>query len=310
VFEALQGFITVSVPIVLGYLLARGGALSADTGKQLNLLAVNVLIPVLLFQVMAESKPEVLFSKLALVSLLAALAMFLVYTLVAGLVWRRQVATVTVGALAAGYTNANNIGLPIALHMLGNPALVAPVVLFQTSLFAPVGLAIMAAATAPTQRGTKPIWRVALRALASPIVVGSLSGLAVSVLDWELPTVLMEPLALVGGGGIPVMLIAFGVSLRGRTVLAAGSQRRDVLLASALKLVGMPLASWILADFIFGLDPASVYAATTLAALPTAQNVYNYALRYEANPLLARDTITLTTLGAAPLVFLLAALFH
>ncbi|MDR3359145.1 MAG: AEC family transporter [Bifidobacteriaceae bacterium] len=143
-FEAFEGFITVSVPIAVGYLVARSGLLTARTGVELNRLAVTVLMPVLLFTILSEAEPSTLFSHLALVSLLAAVAMFALYVLLAGLFWRRGAGELAVGAMAAGYTNANNIGLPIALHMLGDPTLVAPIVLFQTGVFAPVGLTILA----------------------------------------------------------------------------------------------------------------------------------------------------------------------
>jgi predicted permease len=99
------------------------------------------------------------------------------------------------------------------------------------------------------------------------------------------------------------------MSLHGRPLLAKGGERPDALLASAMKLLVMPLVAWILGRFAFGLDLAGCFAVTVLAALPTAQNVFNYALRYDASPILARDAVTITTLGAAPLVLLLAALF-
>jgi predicted permease len=357
VFDALQGFVTVSVPILAGYAIARTGVLGPGASRQMNLLAVSFLMPVLLFLIMSEAAPATLFSPLALVSLLAAVAMFLVYSLVAALVWHRDASEATVGALASGYTNANNIGLPIALHMLGNPALVAPVVLYQTGVFAPVALAVLAArhgrprragaepgagepthgcpgpgraqtrgltapgGTAPGtgvsggarerrpgRPGDRSAWRVALGALVNPIVLGSLGGAAVSVTGLELPPLVADPLDLIGGGAIPVMLIAFGMALPGRPVLAKGPERRDVVLASALKLFAMPLVAGLLGGFVFGLDAAGVYAVVTLAALPTAQNVFNFALRYESSVILARDAVTITTLGAAPMVFVVAAL--
>ncbi|MDR1441192.1 MAG: AEC family transporter [Bifidobacteriaceae bacterium] len=308
-FDALQGFITVSVPIVLGYLIARFNVIAPETAKQLNLLAVTVLIPVLLFVIMSESDPRLLFSRMALVSFLAAAAAFLAYALIAGLAWRPGGAAVTVGALAAGYTNAGNIGLPIATHMLGDPALVAPIVLFQTGLFAPIGLAILAAFTKHDRAaGSLPVWKTILGAICNPIVIGSLSGMAVAATHWQVPLVVMEPVRLIAGGGIPVMLIAFGMSLRDTPVLAKNSPRRQIALISVIKLLAMPLAAWTLARFVFGLGPAAVYAVTAMAALPTAQNVFSYATRYEASPILARDAVTVTTLGAAPMVFIVAAL--
>jgi predicted permease len=309
VFEALQGFVTVSVPIVVGYLIARFRVITPESAQQLGLLAVNVLIPVLLFVTMAESEPRLLFSRLALASFLAAIAVFALYALVAGLIWRPGVAAVTVGALAAGYNNAANIGLPIAAHMLGDPALVAPIVLFQTALFAPVGLGILAVAAKRRDHGAgAPLWKAVAGAIGSPIVIGSLTGLAVSALGLTVPVVMMEPIRLVAGGAIPVMLIAFGMSLKQTPVLAKTAERGQIIFASAVKLLVMPVVAWALGRFVFGLDAAGVYAVTTMAALPTAQNVFNYASRYDTSVILARDSVTLTTLGAAPLVFVVAAL--
>jgi predicted permease len=149
---------------------------------------------------------------------------------------------------------------------------------------------------------------VVLTALANPIVIGSLGGLICAGTGLTVPAWLMDPIDMVGRAAIPVMLIAFGMALRGRKLLAKGGGRRDVILASALKLVAMPLTAYLLARFAFGLTAAGIYAATVLAALPTAQNVFNYASRYQQGVILARDSITITTLGAAPLVLAIAAL--
>ncbi|MDR1634076.1 MAG: AEC family transporter [Bifidobacteriaceae bacterium] len=316
-FAALQGFVTVSVPIVVGYLIARFRVVTPQTAKQLNLLAVNALVPVLLFVIMSEAEPRLLFSSLAMTSFLAAVAVFAAYGLAAGLIWRPGGSALTVGALAAGYTNAGNIGLPIAMHMLGDPALVAPIVLFQTGFFAPIGLAVLAVFAKRRDSGppavadkrlAAPVGKAIAGAIFSPIVIGSLTGVAVSATHWTVPLVAMEPIRLIAGGAVPIMLIAFGMSLRETPVLAKTSARGQVALITGMKLLVMPLTAWTLGRFVFGLDPAGVYAVTTMAALPTAQNVFNYSIRYDASPILARDSVTLTTLGAAPMVFVVAAL--
>lgn len=45
-----------------------------------------------------------------------------------------------------------------------------------------------------------------------------------------------------------------------------------------------------------------------LAALPTAQNVFNYAQRYATGRTIARDTVFLTTIGCVPVLFLVVLL--
>jgi predicted permease len=305
VFGALSGFVVVSVPIVVGYIVARTGILGPDAGYGLHRLVFFVLMPVLIFTVIAEADIADVFSPLVPVSLIAALAMFAVYAITARLAWKQGAGGLTVGALAAGYTNANNIGFPIAVHMLGNPTVVAPIVLMQTVIFAPIALTILDGADGDR----RPVHKVISGALVNPIVIGSMAGLAACLIPAKLPAIVMEPLSLVGQGAIPVMLISFGLSLRGRKILSPGSGRWATVTASALKLVGMPLVAWALGSFVFGLDRDGVYAVTVLAALPTAQNVFNYAARYDQSVTLARDAVSITTLGAGPVVLAIAALF-
>lgn len=46
--------------------------------------------------------------------------------------------------------------------------------------------------------------------------------------------------------------------------------------------------------------------ATVLSALPSAQNVYNFAVRYNVAVTLARDIVLLSALGAIPSILLMA----
>ena len=63
----------------------------------------------------------------------------------------------------------------------------------------------------------------------------------------------------------------------------------------ALKVVGQPLVAFLIARFVVGLEPADVFAVTVIAALPTAQNVFTHAVRYNQGVVLARDSIFLST---------------
>ena len=105
------------------------------------------------------------------------------------------------------------------------------------------------------------------------------------------------------------MLLAFGMSLVGsRPLERAGGRRADVLLASAVKLAVHPLLAWLLAQFVFGLDARHVFVAVVLASLPTAQNVFVTAVRYDAGLRVSKDTILVTTIVAIPAMIAVALL--
>jgi malonate transporter len=75
----------------------------------------------------------------------------------------------------------------------------------------------------------------------------------------------------------------------------------------ALKVVGQPLVAFLIASLV-GLEPADVFAVTVIAALPTAQNVFTHAVRYNRGVLLARDAIFVSTILAVPGLIVIAAL--
>ena len=118
----------------------------------------------------------------------------------------------------------------------------------------------------------------------------------------------MEPTIILGGASIPLILMSFGASLPSTNVLSSAADRPSVLTATAIKIVGMPAITWLIA-VAFGLEGDYLYAAVILAALPAAQNVYNYAATYRKGEILARDTVFLTTFTALIGMLVIAALF-
>lgn len=296
--DTLTGFVVVGVAIAVGYLLGRIDLLGPHARHVLSRLTFFVLSPFLLFVVLAQADVHTLFSSLLPVSAIAAVAVFVVYALVARFVWRRSVAETLIGTLAAGQVNSNNIGIPLSLYLLGSAAYPAPVILLQLIVFTPVTMAIFEAVTTGQRR---PI-PILTRTVTNPIVVGSVLGVLVAISGWELPAMIIDPAQLIANACVPVLLISYGISLYGQRVLGASGRRRDILLASSLKLVVMPLVAWAVATWMFHLPAHDVLVVTVLAALPTAQNVFNYAQRFDIGETIARDSVFLTTVGCVPVL--------
>lgn len=294
----MTGFVVIGVAIAVGYVIGRIDLLGPHGRPVLARLIFFVLSPFLMFVVLSQADVSTLFSALLPVSAIAAVSMFLVYALVARLFWRRRVGEALIGMLSAGQVNSNNIGIPLSLYLLGSAALPAPVILMQLIVFTPITMAVLEAVTTG-QRRPLPILR---RTFGNPIVIASLAGVTVSVSGLELPPIVLDPLQLIADACVPVLLIAYGMSLHGQRVLSRSGRRRDILLASGLKLVAMPVVAWAVAAYAFRLSPDEVLAVTVLAALPTAQNVFNFAQRYDIGETIARDTVFLTTLGCVPVL--------
>ena len=228
-----------------------------------------------------------------------------IYLVLARWWWRRDAGEATVGALTTSYVNAGNLGLPIAAYVLGDGALIAPVLLMQLLVITPVAFAVLDAVT--SQHGPS-LLRALRQPFTNPITVGALLGVALGLAGWSLPLAVTAPIDLVGAMAVPGALLAYGMALRlGPRPMAAGSTT-EVVVASALKLLGQPLTAYLFGRYVFGLDGPELLAVTVVAALPTAQNIYVYASLYDRSAVLARDVIFVTTLLSFPVLVVVAAL--
>jgi malonate transporter and related proteins len=219
--------------------------------------------------------------------------------------------------MSASLVNSANLGFPIAAYVLGDISLAAPVVMFQLALYTPlyVGLLDQLTAGRGARARVRPRPRTeALRrfvqTLGNPMIVGSALGLLFSWQNWRLPEQIHESVELLAGASIPLMLLAFGLSLVGSHPLdKASGRRRDVLLATGIKLLLHPLLAYVIAAFVFGMDGLMLLAAVVMASLPTAQNVLVAAVRYGTGETIARDTVLVTTILGIPSMAVVALLF-
>ncbi len=304
VTEVFVGFAIVTLVVATGYVTGRMGILGPTALDVLSKAAFFVFSPALLFIVLGDADIQVLFSDLLPVSALAAIGALVLYVVIAVVSRVRGAGRLTVGGLAASYVNSNNIGLPLAAYILGDPALAAPVLLFQLIVMSPVALTILDISS----HGSLSARRILSGPIRNPLIIGSILGVVVSWWDLELPDIIHEPLDLLGQAAVPTLLFALGLSLASQRLWEAREFRREIAMAAIIKLSVMPLIAWLLGVFVFSLDDHALFTVVILAALPSAQNVFNYSQRYHVATPLARDSVVLTTLVSLPIMIGLALL--
>ncbi|MFE2462481.1 AEC family transporter [Streptomyces sp. NPDC059402] len=300
----LTGFAVIAVVIGVGYVLGLRGHLGPQGREVLTKLAFHVASPALLFTTLATADLSVVFSARLLVTALSTVAVAGVFVAV-GVVRGWGVGRTTIGALCSGYVNSGNLGIPIAVYVLGDASLVAPVLLFQLVLVTPVAVTILDLSSGGGAKG--PLWRRLLTPLRNPIALGSLAGVAVAASGLKVPDAVMDPVTLIGNMSVPAVLLAFGIGLCGSTMPLRGVERRPVLLAVALKAVGQPAVAWALASGVFGLRGPQLLDVVVTSALPAAQNLYTYASTYGVGERLARDAILVSTVVSVPVLVGVAA---
>ncbi|MFJ8750297.1 AEC family transporter [Streptomyces sp. NPDC102441] len=300
----LTGFAVIAAVIGVGYFIGRRGHLGDDGRTVLTRLAFNVATPALLFTTLAGADLSVIFSQRLLVTAAAtasAAALFVTVGLLRG--W--GTGQITIGALCSSYVNAGNLGIPIAVYVLGDASLVAPVLLFQQIVVTPLALTILDLSRPGEPR---PLWQRLTTPLRNPMAVGSLSGVLVAASGWTVPSPALEPLTLIGNMSVPAVLLAFGISLRGSGIPARGDNRPAIVLSAALKTTAQPLIAWSIGAGVFHLHGAALLDVVVVSALPAAQNLYTYASQYRVAEQLARESILLSTVASIPALITVAAL--
>jgi predicted permease len=301
----LAGFATLGAIIALGFLLAHFGVLGADSQELLTRLVFFVATPALLFQTLSTAPVGQIFSSGLAVAALSFVGTAAVYVLLARVVWRRSTGDTVVGTLSSAYVNAANLGLPITVYVLGTASFIAPILLMQLVVVTPLALAIL---DAVVSKRRPSLMTIITQPLRNPITVGAFLGLLCSVAGWQVPAPIAAPVALIAGMAVPAVTLAYGISLRLGPRPTAGGSRVELVVVSVLKLLVQPLLAYAAARWLFDLDGRALLAVTVVAALPTAQNIFVYATRYDRATTLARDSIFVTTVLSVPVLLTITAL--
>jgi malonate transporter and related proteins len=300
---ALIGYFTIWSVIGVGWIAGHFRILDETARRVLSRLAFSVAAPALLFTLVARADLRHLFSATLVVSASAIVFAAGAYLLLARvLLGPGSLAQRVVGTLCSAYTNAGNLGLPVAAYVLGDMTWMAPILLIQVGLLQPTALALLDL-DAARGTGKRLSWaRYVSLPFRNPLTLATIAGLLVNGTGVQIPDVLWSPIAMVGAMAVPAMLIAFGISLRLDPLPGRGPHARELLLVGLLKVVVHPAIALTLALWVFGLPMPQVLAVTVIAALPTAQNIYLIAGRYHVRTLLARDAIFVSTIASIPIV--------
>jgi predicted permease len=299
----LTGFVTIGAVIAVGALLAHLRVVDLSAQHLLSRLAFFVASPALMVITLSEADVHQVLSANLVASVAGVVVAAGTYVVLARLVWRRSLGDTTIGALSSAYVNAGNLGIPVASYVLGSAAFMAPTLLLQLLVLQPVALAVL---DADSRRGRVPRWVLLSRPLRNPLTLGSLTGLVLSLTGWTLPRMVADPLALIAAMAVPSMLLAYGIALRLGPGLGRAGSVAELATTSSLKLLAQPATAGLFAAFVLGVRGHALLAIVVTSALPTAQNIFVHATRYQRGTVLARDTILVTTVGAVPVILAVA----
>ena len=318
--DVVAGLAVFGVVIAVGWLLVRTRAVPADADGVLTRVCFFAATPALLVTTLSRADLTAVVSRTTAVAVAAELVAIVSAWCLHRLVLRRSTAEATIGALASGYVNAANLGIPVAVLVLGDAATIAPILLLQLLVLTPVTFTVL---DAVTRRGNPSRLATLTVPLRNPLLWGVVAGTAANLSGLDLTAWCggypAQGLEMLGRVAVPLMMLALGMSLAGAprplrepepvAPVRGASRRSGLWLAVGWKLAVMPGLA-VVVGLATGLSGAQLLTPVVTATLPTAQNVFMYASRYGVGKDLARDAVLLTTAGFVPVVLLAAAILR
>lgn len=283
--------------VLIGYALTRIGRWPAMASEALTRFVFTVAVPTLLFLLMSD------FSRLPRVdaSLLIAffggcLIVYVVGRLVGALLFGMDGASQSVFAMGGIFANNVLLGVPLAKVTLGETAMPAVSLVLVFNALVLWTLATVSVEWARNRDlSLDGLARTAVRVALNPIVASILLGTGFGYTGIKLWAPVSQTLELVSQSAVPLSLIALGMGL---AEFGSQSGWHESLAITAFKLVGHPIAVWIIAR-ILGLPPLETSAVVLLAALPVGANVYLMSRQFGVLIGPVASSIVLTTVLAA-----------
>ncbi|MFF5226702.1 AEC family transporter [Dactylosporangium sp. NPDC000521] len=294
----LAAFVPIWALTAVGYVAGRTGVLGLGAVDVLGRFVFYVAMPAALLDTLSR-RPIAGFAG-------EGVAAFVGATVVVGAVgfgvarwgFRRSLGEQTIAGMAAGYVNAGNLGIPVAVQVLGDASFIAVVLLIQTTILTPVILGTLdLARVGKVERAAGRAWRRLVTVpLRSPVMLACVAGVLLGAAGLELPPLLARVAGLLGDAAVPSALVALGLSLvRGNDPGQVPARPVEVALSVVLKSCVQPFVCFLLAGYVFGLHGAGLFAAVLCAALPTAQNTFVFARAYGVDGRFPRDAVVAST---------------
>ena len=301
----LGAVLPVFVVVALGFVFGRSGHFDFAAAQALNRFVYYVAGPVLLFRLIAAVPFERFDWFLVLGFLLAEIILYATGYVVARRIFHRSYAESLLLGMSAAFANQVFFVLPMARELFGDAGAFPVVVVTTLDVFVLFAGTIVILDTTGERRQRLSLAAVTQLFARNPPIIGIAAGLLANDMGIEIAGGLDFFARFVGETAGPVSLFALGVILVLRRDAAAISLPVTI---TGLKLVAMPLVTWLLLAVVFRVDPQWANPAMLVAAGPTGAMPFVLALQYHVPVGAIARTILISTLGSLITVTLMTQL--
>jgi predicted permease len=282
---AIGKLVPVALAFGIGAVFARRKIIPAEAAVVFTDFAFLFAIPAYLFGKIYLSDLKQLFDIRAISSYAASAALCMI---VVGLLTGGGARRVALRIMAAVQVNTAYFAVPVFVMLFGNAAPIFPILLLQVCLLSTVVISIMEFG-GPGSTGRK-LGRAVWASLNTPLVLSCNLAIALNLFAVKVPGPLLDGLAFVGDAAAPVALFALGLYLGGAGLKIRGTTREEIGLI-AFKCLVFPVVTLLVCKYAFGVTGDWLKYLVLIAAMPSPQNLFIFAQRYDIDVEMAASVV-------------------
>ena len=298
----LGKMLVFAVLMLIGYLMARRGAIGPAFTRTASSLVLNVFMVGTILNSMISTGAERDLSNLPEIILMTFMMTLIGYAtawLVTRLV-RIEPANAPSFEILMGVGNSIFIALPIAGALYGAYAV------FIVSLSCIPFNVFLYSYGVWRIRGTES-GKLRVKDMFSIPLIATLLGLLILVLDLSVPKVIVDIFSSLSGATMPMSMMVIGASLGSVSLLDAFRNPKLAIL-SAVRLILIPILTWVICRFLTD-DPVLLMTCMIIAASPSAVIVSVIAIQYGRDGVFASEAVQHSTICSIVTIPLLIQLF-
>ena len=199
--------------------------------------------------------------------------------------------------MSAAYGNTVLMGIPLILALYGASGLASMmlIVALQTVILMPLTTVIVELGRHDRRgdgRGKRLVGTIMTAVVKNPIILALAAGVAAGAVELHIPTPAARFIDLLSAAAAPCALFALGATL---TTFRLRGAVGEAVAITAMKLSVHPIAVWVLATYVFRLEPQLTAIATITAALPVGATTFIVAQHRNVRPERTASAIMVST---------------
>lgn len=293
--EILDIVAPVFLLIIVGAGAVKFGWFSDGAVDGLMSFALKFAAPSLLFLSVARLDIGQAFQwSLMLSFYIAASASFFGAMILARVIFKRRPGEAVAMAFGALFSNSLLLGLPISERAYGAESLSTNIALL--SVHAPfcylLGISMMEIVRRDKQSVFDSVRKIAIAMFRNPLMIGIGLGFVVNFTGVALPGPVLSSVEMIARTTLPVALFAIGGVL---TRYSLGASIGQAGMVASFSLLVHPALVYLLATYVFALDPQVMRNAVLMAAMAPGVNAFVFATMYGRANGVAASAILLAT---------------